>query len=751
MKNLFLAVILLFILPVSLFSQGEIEGKVTITDNANGADTISLPGANVIWASTTSGTTTNAAGYFTLKKVKNSDRLVISFVGYDTDTITINDDQDYVEIMLREKSLIDEVTVIGRVSGSHINRNAPIMTVNITSGELCKAACCNLSESFVTNASVDVNYSDAATGAKQIQLLGLAGNYVQILTENIPAMYGLGAAYGLSYIPGPWMESIQVSKGTSSVRNGNESITGQINVEYKKPSKSEVFFINGFLSDAGKQELNMNTSVDLNKKWSTILLAHGERQSDQMDHNDDGFRDEPDVTQYNLFNRWDYIGEDMTFRAGIKYMDEDRIGGQFLYSPKDNDTWSNGYGIDIATTRAEAFTKLGGVFGPGEKMSVGWIQSMTYHDMNTWFGYKNYAATQKSYYTNLLYQYFPGEKHTIDAGVSYRYDHYDEQLGSFSTVSSSMIFDPAVETVESVPGVFLQYTYTDSAKITLLAGARYDFYNAYGAVFTPRIHLRYSITPKLTLRASAGKGYRTVHILAENMYYLASSRTMIIDPDLDIEQAWNAGLNLTGYVPIGDRDIRLTGEYYRTSFLNQIVTDLDASVDEVHFYNLDGDSWSDVFQIESQFEPLRRLDMTVAWRWNNVRQTIGGELRDKPLSSRYKGLLNISYATRMKKWQIDYTLQYNGPGRIPSTASNPDPYRRDLSFGAYPVMNTQLTKYFRRWSIYAGAENITNYMQKDPVIDAENPYSEYFDSAMIWGPVHGRKIYAGIRFAIDRE
>jgi outer membrane receptor protein involved in Fe transport len=286
--------------------------------------------------------------------------------------------------------------------------------------------------------------------------------------------------------------------------------------------------------------------------------------------------------------------------------------------------------------------------------------------------------------------------------------------------------------------------------MTLLAGVRYDFYNDHGAEFTPRIHLRYELTPAVTFRASAGKGFRTVHVLAENMYYLASSRSIIIDPDLDIEEAWNAGINLTGYIPVGGRELRVTGEAYRTSFVSQIVTDIDASVDEVRFYNLDGPSWSNVFQLEAQMQPVTGLDITAAWRWNVVKQTIGGELLEKPLTSRYKGLLTASYTTRLRKWQFDYTLLYNGPGRVPSTMDNPEPYMRHDSFDAYPVMNAQITKYFKRWSVYMGAENITNFMQHDPVIAADDPFGEYFDATMIWGPVHGRKIYAGFRFAINR-
>ena len=749
MKHLTILITILLI-PAFVVAQGRLEGKVMVAGNDDAPDGEGLPGANVVWAGTTVGASANAAGYFTIKKVKDHNLLVASFVGYTTDTVVVDPDTDYIEIILEESSMLDEIRVIGRATGTHIDRKATIATVNITGAELCKAACCNLSESFVTNASVDVNYADAATGAKQIQLLGLAGSYVQILTENIPSMYGLGAAYGLSYVPGPWMESIQVSKGTSSVRNGNESITGQINVEYKKPVTSEILFVNGIVSDAGKIESNANASLRLNPCWSTMLLGHGETQSGTSDHNKDGFRDEPDVRQYSFMNRWDYLSDNLTFRTGIKYMNEERIGGQFDYNRNDPNTWDSGYGINMATERAEAFTKVGGMFGPDDNMSLGWIQSFAFHEMNAWLGYNKYDATQKSYYTNLLYQYFPGEKHTVDAGVSYRFDHYDELQGIYRPLTGHITTNINSETVESVPGVFMQYTYTDSAKMTLLAGVRYDFYRNHGAQFTPRLHLRYEITPHITLRASAGKGYRTVHVLAENMYFLSSSRQMVIADNLDIEEAWNAGINMTGYLHIGKRELRITGEAYRTSFVKQIVIDLDSDIDRVSFYNLDGKSYSNVYQLEAQIEPVTGLDITAAWRWNDVKQTIGGELREKPLASRYKGLLTASYTTRMRKWQVDCTLQYNGPGRIPSTMANPEPYRRADHFSAYPVLNAQITKYFRKWSVYIGAENITGSRQHDAIIAADDPFGPYYDGSMIYGPVHGRKLFAGFRFALDR-
>lgn len=730
--------IVFLLIPSALTGQNAIEGKVF---DASDKDESGLPGASVIWLGTTTGTSTNAAGYFKLRRSRETDMLVISFIGYRSDTITIGKDDEYIKTSLVQGSELGEVLVFGRAPGAHINRADPVLTVNIPVAELRKAACCNLSESFETSASVDVNYTDAATGAKQIQLLGLAGNYTQILTENIPSMYGLASAYGLNYIPGSWMESIQVAKGTSSVRNGYESIAGQINVEYKKPATSEKVYVNGFLSDAGRQEINANTSLILNENVSTMILLHAENQTGMSDHNNDGFRDEPDVKQYNFMNRWDYLTDNGDIRFGVNYLEEERIGGELAYKRNSSDTWSEGFGIEILSKRFEAFAKAGKLFTDDKSMSVGWIQNISLHNQNSYFGLRRYDGTQKSYYSNLLYQWNPLlSRHTLDAGVSYKYDLYDERLDAAPFGKK-----------ESVPGVFVQYTYADTSKVTIVAGVRADHHNLYGKLFTPRVHARYKIAHGLILRASAGKGYRSANVLAENSFLLASSRVMMIANDLKIEEAWNAGASLTGHIDLFGKEIRLSTEFFHTGFVNQIIADLDADVNEVRFYNLRGRSYSNVLQFEASVQPVQGLDLLAAWRLNDVMMTIDDVLMTKPLASRYKGLFTASWLTRLRKWQFDYTLQINGPGRIPSTISNPEEYRMPDSFKAFPVMNAQVTRNFKRMHIYAGVENLLDYTQHMAIIDANDPFGEYFDSSLIWGPVHGRKIYGGFRFFLNRE
>lgn len=727
---------------VAQVAPNEISGIVKARENKQ---EVELVGANVYWLGTQEGTITDVSGAFTLPLNKGTRQLVVSYIGYKSDTLQILGNE-YVEITLVSEAL-NEVVVAGRKAGAHMSRIDPLTTTNITGEELCKAACCNLSESFETNASVDVSYSDAATGAKQIQMLGLSGNYVQMMTENMPNFRGLATPYGLGYVPGPWMESIQVSKGTSTVINGYEALTGQINVEYKKPVNSEKFFINLFGSSAGRAESNINGSIHLNEKWSTAILAHYSEDLMSMDENDDGFRDEPVMKQANFINRWNYDNHNgFTTQFGIKILDENRLGGQMDF--EDDVPSTDLYGINIDTRRYEGFTKAGYVFDDNYT-SLALVASYSFHDQGAFYGLKQYDATQKSAYANLIFQsYLGGENSKFSTGVSFQADDFDEDLIlNFKDSNTLQKFTRN----EVVPGVFFQYTYSIPEKLTLIAGIRSDFHNIHGTLITPRLHMKYNLNEDWVVRASAGKGYRSPNVLAENSFLLASSRTLNIAGDIDQEEAWNYGANITRYFDINGRELTINAEYYRTDFINQLVVDADQSVDAVYFYNLDGKSFANNFQVEAKYEIIRGLDMVAAWRINNVKTTIGGEVVDRPLRSKYKGLLNLSYATPMKKWQFDFTTQFNGKGRIPSTATNPLEYQRADSFDPYQIMNGQVTKYFRTWNVYIGVENLANFTQSNPIIGGDDPFGEYFDSSLIWGPVMGRKIYFGLRFSIVRE
>ncbi len=700
-----------------------------------------LFGVNIYWENSNTGTTSDKNGNFKLNKPENSDRLIFSFVGYNPDTVVVSSGKQVLEIVLSDSRFLQEVTIGERQVGTHYSRMETGSVQTISGAELCKAACCNLSESFETNASVDASYSDAATGAKQIKLLGLAGKYVQMMTENIPNFYGISQPYALGYIPGPWMESIQVSKGTSAVINGYDAVTGQINVEYKKPAKSNPLFFNQFLSSAGKSETNIDGAVRLSPKWSTMIFAHAQTDLLEIDENNDNFLDFPMINQYNFFNRWDYFNKNWTVRFGVKYIDETRKSGQtsHVYNPVLDAL--NPYGIYIGSKRAEAFYKTGYVFPEKDYQSIAVIGNFIYHNQDSYYGLTTFDARQYSGYANLLWQSAFGgnEDHKYNAGTSLKYEKLNQFLN-----------DSSLNNTEIVPGVYFQYTGRLFDKLHVIAGIRADYHNEFGLLITPRFNAKFNITGNLSWRASAGKGYRKANVLAENSYLLASSRVISIANDLKLEEAWNFGSNLTYYIPIGDRDMAINAEFYRTEFQNQIIADFE-TFGQVKFYNLEGRSYSNTYQLEATYRIIKGLDATAAFRYNDVKQTIGGILVESPLTSRYKGLANLSYKTPLEKWQFDFTAQLNGGGRIPSTELLPVEYQLAKEFPAYTILNAQVTKYFKKWEIYAGAENLLNFTQQHPIIAANDPYGDNFDSALIWGPVHGRKFYLGIRFSVDKK
>jgi outer membrane receptor for ferrienterochelin and colicin len=738
-----------------------VSGKVF--EKSDRGKKVPLVGVNVYWAHSLDGTTSDIQGRFEINtKTGHDDEaeeanedpghdaghdghdehlLVFSFIGYQKDTIHVHENMHNVEVILSSSVVLEGVEVSARQAGTSLSRIDPILTQNISGAELCKAACCNLSESFETNASVDVNYSDAVTGAKHIQLLGLAGIYSQIMTENIPNYYGLANSFGLMYVPGPWMESIQVSKGAAAVVNGYESISGQINVEYKKPDNSEKIYLNAFADAYGRIEGNFNSAVKLNDRWSTGLFGHASNNQQKEDHNGDGFLDHPLYTQYNVLNRWKYESEKFITQFGFQYINEDRIGGQTDFNKSDEPIITNPYGISILTNRAQAFWKSGIIFNR-DMTSLGFLTSYTWHQQESMFGLRDYDATENSYYGNLIFQSYIGDtRHAYSTGISYRFDNYDENLS-----------DSAYSIRESVPGIFFQYTFTNPEKFTFIAGMRADIHNVYGTFYTPRVHAKYNITPNTILRASAGKGYRTANVIADNISLLASSRQIIAEENLEQENAWNYGLSLTQYFDLLGRQLTLSADFYRTDFISQVVVDVDADAQQVRIYNLDGTSYSNSFQVGLNYELVRNLDLVAAFRINDVQMTTDNELQRKPLVSKYKGLVNLSYATNLNKWQFDFTTQFNGGGRLPNTLSNPtEPvnYQRGETFPAYTIINTQVTKYFRKWSIYVGGENLLGFTQDNPILAADNPFGEYFDASMVWGPIMGRKLYIGLRFAIE--
>ena len=757
MKTLrFIFAFLLMCYASGAMAQDFIEG--TVYEEAENGDRMPLPGVNVYWKIVNQGVVTDANGHYKIPVHGEIGCLVFSCISYENDTVHHMFEPVHYDHIFHSIHMLNEVEIEARQKATFISALEPMVVQTITTQSLRRAACCSLAESFENNASVDVTYSDAVTGAKQIELLGLSGLYTQMLAENMPNFRGAASAFGLNYVPGNWMNAIQVSKGTSSVRNGYESISGQINVDYKKPEvgESEKLFLNLFGNTMGMAEFNFNTRWNVGKHGSMMVLGHVNHNFMTMAYNGDHFVDDPQVTQYNIFARYNYANEWFEGFWGVKALKEDRYGGQIGFVPGAHlheGTAGDSLGFGINTQRYEAFSKTGFLFDRVET-SLGIQQQFTYHKMHSaYFNTNIYHIEQYSYYANVLFNsYISNTMHKYSVGASYSYDKYNEHIVRSERGHSDVILEESRPTrTEHVPGVFAEYTYNDYDHWSFILGMRGD-YNTYyqKLLYTPRVHVRYEPTKTWTFRLSAGKGYRSPNVLAENSTMLASAREIVFVDTPKMEEAWNYGLNLTKTFKIGWRELTMQADFYRTDFLNQIVLDRDADAHETRIYNLNGKSYSNSAQIEANCEIFKDFDLTLAFRYNDVKMTINDTLREKPFVNRYKGLVTMSYAPGT--WQFDFTTQFNGDSRVPNLAGNATAVANGQNIERSPfyvIMNAQITKKLgKNWELYVGSENLTNYTQDYPIISANDPTSEDFDASMVWGPLSGIRGYLGVRFQI---
>lgn len=649
-------------------------------------------------------------------------------------------------IVLASEHQLKAVTVYARNRGYYASSLTPVRTQVIGEVELYKAACCNLSESFETNPSVDVSYNDAVTGTKQIQMLGLSGTYTQLTVENMPGPRGIATSNGLGLIPGPWIESIQLTKGTGSVANGFESIAGQINIEERKPQSAERLFFNAYVNEVGKTDVNIHLSKKLTGKWSTALLLHDDFMANKtMDQNKDGFKDLPTGNQFNIQNRWQYADtKGLMSQFGIRVLSDDRTGGQVGFRPSTDKFTTNAYGIGLKTQRYEVFGKIGYVFPEKKYKSIGLQVSAFSHKQNDYFGLTSYDAKQQDIYTNLIYQSIIGNtNHKFRTGLSFQYDHYDE---TFTT--------NRYQRKEAVPGGFFEYTWDVSPKFNVVAGIRGDYNSLYGAFATPRLNARYQPLKNTTIRFSGGRGQRTANIFAENTGWFVSSRQVNILNNtskgaygLEPEVAWNEGVSIDQKFKLFGRTGNIVVDFFRTDFTSQVVTDVDKSASVISFYNLQGRSFSNSFQAELNYSLLERLDLRLAYRLFDVRTTYHDELLQRPLVAKQRAFASLHYET-LNKWKFDYTVQFVGQKRLPYAGDNPKEYQWDSYSPSYAVMNTQVSKTLNAWDLYVGVEDLNNFYQRRLIVDAANPFSRYFDASVVWGPTFGRMVYAGLRFKL---
>jgi len=715
----------------------KIKGRVV--EQLQDGSEVSIPGANVYWEGTTIGVASNQNGFYSIPEPKKyPSTMVVSYVGYQAYRQEITEWSHY-HIYLKPSVELGEVKVKGKLNTTKFSTINTINMQTLSTGELEKAACCNLSESFSTSATVDVNFTDAVSGAKKIQMLGLDGVYTQITQENIPLIRGMTSTYGLSFVPGAWIESIQIIKGAGSVVNGFESFAGQINLEYYKPQTAPKLFWNAYTNSKGKFENNL-LFAKKSGKWTSNLFTHISYFDEEIDSEDnpDGFMNMPKYKQFNALNRWEYKDKNYHIGFTARGLVEERIGGTVKKRV------DNPYIVDIHNDLIEFTSKTGAILPITPGKSMGLQTSFRRHFQTAIFGNNNYKGLQESAYFNFIRQtYIATTNHKLKYGISNYTDRYTESFsGRINSPLSSRI------RTDLVSGFFSEYAYKWGESLSLVAGVRGDYYNKTEQVnYLPRLNMKYNPSESTAIRFSAGKAFRISNVLVENASFLVSSRTIEIADNLKPEIAWNYGANLTHCFKLFGREGTFNADAYRTEFENKIVVDIETP-GELSFSNLKGTSYANSMQFDLAYELLDRFNVKIAYKINDVRTTFGGDDKTAPLTPKNRGLFNISYATNFDKWVFDVTANYVGESRIPiHKDENLTEVAEDFSDPFY-LYNAQITKKFRKFDVYLGGENLLREMQENPIIDAKNPNSEVFDASLIYAPVMGRLIYAGLRYKI---
>ncbi len=736
------AAILLF--PYLAISQ--ISGTVTGWDGQN---EVPLPGANIYWQGTEVGTTSNSDGAFEIPITDKSSVLVASFIGYQSEQKNVISRKGVINFSLKPTGdELGTVEVIGRVDATIVDLKRADLTYKIDDQELRKAPCCNLSESFETNATVDATFTDAVTGQKQIEMLGLSGKYALIQRENIPFARGLNAPVGLSYMPGPFVSGIQLTKGLSSVVNGFESITGQINADYFNPESSPPFYVNAYANQGGRMELNVLSATDVGNKWATGVLAHASQTSRINDVNSDGFVDIPTGNQLNFMNRWQYRGtKNWESQIGVALISSEKKGGQTDFVDGENPN-TNPWGYHSKGHRMELFGKAG-YFFKNKKRSLGQVYNYSYQTHTATYGQRVHQGEQNSFYYNAIFQEDINTKNALKLGASIQVDDFEESL-----FSNTLQFDLyARHTQEWIPGVFAEYVLDPSEKMTIVAGIRADYNSLFENVFiTPRLNLKYDVAKNTTLRLAGGRGQRTPIVINETQSVLTSSRVYNFNyyGELQPEVAWNMGASVSQNVILGEKVLKLNADAFYTWFESKLIADLDADPTQAVLLNAHGSS-SFSFLAQADYPIIKNLDLRLAYKYLDAKENYLNGIEKTYLLPTHRAFLNLAYAT-VSDWKFDATLNWFGEKRLPKTTSSPIEFQQPEYSDSFFTLNFQVNKSFKKGlEVFAGVDNILDYRQENPIVNAENPNDLYFDSQFTWAPIFGRTIYAGLHYTLPKK
>ena len=650
-----------------------------------------------------------------------------------SDTMMMNDLMEVV-ILKKKKSISQLYNISSNV-------------INVDKEELLKSACCNISESFETNPHIETNFTNSIIGIKQISLFGLKSPYILISEEDLPSIRAGTQVIGLNYIPGTWVESIQINKGTSNVENGYESLTGEINVKLKKPKDDDPFFLNIFRGYKGRNELNIQFSEKLSNKLYSSLFVHGSNRQKKVDKNLDSFLDKPTSSQFNILNRWQFESTDNSFSAMLTlngFKDRKKIG---QISPKnigksEEKIWNGS--INTNQLKSNFILNYNFLDRPYNNLTFQLFNSFL--DYNSFYGFRKYDFKLNTNYLKIYFKsIIQNTMNKIKVGINLVEDDFDESL-------TKKKYDRSEKSI----GGFFEYNYDNLDDFSFNGGVRIDNHNRLNTFITPKFNLKYKINSKSILKLSYGRGKRLSSIFLENLNIFVSNRKIKIlrknnlSYGLKPELADNFGINFNYNFRLNKKNAFLTFDFYRTQFKNQIIADYEIP-NEISFYNSDGKSFSNSYLIEFVYDPIKNLELTLAYKYNDVKFNYLSGLKRKALNPEDRIFINLNYNYKDLNidrdiWRFNFSLHAIGKQRIPENLNSLNGFESKK----YMLLNFQLTKIFNKnFELYLGFENLANYLQKNPIIDSNNPFGSNFDSSLIYAPIVGAMNYFGLRYNLN--
>lgn len=729
---------LLMVLISTFFLTAQTPLKGWLIDDKN----VPVQGATLAWAGHSFHAISDSEGLFLINRLADDSLLIIQYVGFKTLEFRVPPNQVEVRITMSENIELQQVEVKSKASATFTPLASNMNKEVVSMRELRKAPCCNLSESFETSAVVDANYTNAALGTREIEMLGMRGIYSQIMLDSRPTMYNLAAPFAFDFIPGPWLKGVQVSKGAGTVVNGSDGLAGQINVDLIDPQDGPRLFVNGYANHRNRYEMNIITNKKFNENWSSGTLIHGNQDQHHQDKNADDFIDAPRKRQLNVMQRFHYYGLKWEGQVNVHGILDQRQGGQTQHPSPDHVGDLLIY--DHNQKRLEIFGNVGFVGFKDPGRSIGFQWHVQHHDYDAMYA-RIANGKDQSYYANLIYQEkFGSKKHTLMSGLSMRRSITEEGF-------SDLIFNRK----EFIPGMFGEYSYNADvadSKFGYTVGLRTDRYGDYGFRATPRFSARFQVEDYGTIRASAGRAYRMPNVISDNIHFIGLGRYFQIE-SIGLDVANNFGLGYIQKIFLGGpTELNISVDFYHTYFKKQNIQDIESETRNIINRYVDEGSRINYFLVQNQIQLNSNLGFKIAYKYTDAqyRLTNNNPLISRMYLPKHRALFTVDVNSDESIWLANFTLQWVGSQRLLDISYYPTPGSagRTNKSPSYFLINFHLSRNLGKFEFYSGLENATNYVQEYQIVSPTATGSRYFDATRLYAPNMGIRWYGGFKYLL---